>query len=884
MDKRQAEIEALALEYEKQCLKNLQKSYTEALADTKRKLRELLAREPSQSVAYQVNFQRALEMQLQDALDMLKNGAVSNVSDFLNKTYEDSYLGTVYSIQGQGIPINIGIDHEQVARVVNRKTDTLQFSQRLYDNVDKLGIAYKSQMSRGIANGSGYSKIAKQLALESEASYRQAMRIVRTEGGRVKSEAKLDSMKEAKKQGADIVKQWDATFDSKTRAEHRYLDGQVREIDEPFEDSQGRKGMAPHKFGVASMDVNCRCIVVERARWAVEGEDMPTKMDNVTGEIVEAKNYQEWKEKYSKKGRDKKEPKSELQLRDPSTFYSEKLANYYAEEKRMYENARLAIDNPNQHFGIANYQKHIEELDAIKTKEDFMAYFKKEGLLDYRTKVMLMEEAEGYQEKMAEMVKAQKAQYVGHIDRTKENARKQIAEKEPLLKNIDSFDQLAKEKGLVVSKSPYSNSFYAHKEGEIIDWGVKPEGSYRLADHWNWEDRNDPNLIHCATSTGEDYGLAIAQMRGGKYVKIDDIQQEISKAKKGSTALVFDKNSKTLPSVGDMFRTTSNELVEIVEVQKYNGIQTVTLKNGQNVVLGGIKAPLKVELNNMPKAFVDTGRTQEQTQKLVDYVNGLGGDSVAKEILANLAKLDSYSTNNIPFKIVYGTDNSLTKSMRYSGEAMNATLNIPKLDVEDISGAVNTTLHEIGHLVDSYVGTKGKQFGDITETHTKLLDAISEGASGTSDDIMELLKQANIDSDEAAKAIDIKALLKEVDNAYKNGAFASFKEYSRVWNKTYKEAVAERGYLSRNKLNGIDNLQDIYDALSGGDWYDSGVIKYGHGAKYYKQNWSKSSEIFANYFSLSITRPDLIEILKQDKPKLCEALDEILEEILKGVE
>lgn len=310
MDRRQTEMERLMLEYEKQCLKDLQKSYTEALADVKQRLKILLGRQeetPTTSIAYQVQFQRQLEDQLQNALDTLKRGNVTSVSDFLNKTYEDSYLGTIYGIQGQGIPINIGIDHEQMARTINRKTDTFKFSDRLYKNVDELAVAFKSQMTRGIANNFAYSKIAKQLAMESEASYKQAMRIVRTEGGRVKSEAKLNSMKSAKDDGADIVKQWDATFDGKTRAEHRFLDGQIKEIDEPFVDSQGREAQAPHKFGVASMDVNCRCIVVERARWAVEGEEMPNKVDNVTGELVEGKNYKEWKSKYQKQQAEKQQ-------------------------------------------------------------------------------------------------------------------------------------------------------------------------------------------------------------------------------------------------------------------------------------------------------------------------------------------------------------------------------------------------------------------------------------------------------------------------------------------------------------------------------------------------------------------------------------------------
>ena len=348
MEKRQAELEKLMLEYEKECLSGLQKAYTEALADVKRNLKGLLASDQTQSIVYQVQYQENLQRQIETALTRLKSGSITSVNDFLNKTYEDGYLGTIYSIQGQGIPVNIGIDHEQMARTIQRRTDTMQFSQRLYDNVDRLGVAFKSQMSRGIANNSTYSKIAKQLALESEANYKQAMRIVRTEGGRVKSEAKLNSMQKAKDEGADIVKQWDATFDSKTRAEHRFLDGQIKEIGEPFVDSQGREAQAPHKFGVAEMDVNCRCIVVERARWAVEGEEMPNKVDNATGELVEAKNYKEWKEKYQRKQVEQKQTPSNAKVFDKNSKNLPSVGDYF----KTNSNDLVKIKEVNDYNGI----------------------------------------------------------------------------------------------------------------------------------------------------------------------------------------------------------------------------------------------------------------------------------------------------------------------------------------------------------------------------------------------------------------------------------------------------------------------------------------------------------------------------------------------------
>lgn len=44
-------------------------------------------------------------------------------------------------------------------------------------------------------------------------------------------------------------------------------------------------------------------------------------------------------------------------------------------------------------------------------------------------------------------------------------------------------------------KSPYGQSYYSARVG----WGHKPDGSYRMSNHWNFTANNKPG-IHCATS------------------------------------------------------------------------------------------------------------------------------------------------------------------------------------------------------------------------------------------------------------------------------------------------------------------------------------------------------------------------------------------------
>ena len=78
---------------------------------------------------------------------------------------------------------------------------------------------------------------------------------------------------------------------------------------------------------------------------------------------------------------------------------------------------------------------------------------------------------------------------------------KLLLKKEIYLNHIELDDYLIPEeiKGMmknwyVITKSPYSDSFYSSDQ---IDWSFKPEGSYRVSDHWNFKRKN--GRLHCVT-------------------------------------------------------------------------------------------------------------------------------------------------------------------------------------------------------------------------------------------------------------------------------------------------------------------------------------------------------------------------------------------------
>lgn len=294
MDKYNKEIMKVLLEDESKLLKELQSIYTAALRDIKRNVQWLMTDEMSQSRIYQLEYQQALESRINKIIEVLNLDNEAAIQSFLVNIYNDSFYGTNYIIQQQGIPLLFNLSDEEVLLSVLKKTDEMTFAQRLGVNMTEFKQKVKDTVSRGIAAAQPYTDIAKQLSLATKEEYNKSRRIAITESGRIQSEAKLNVQQRAKAKGANIVKQWDCTIDGKTRDSHRELDGQIRELDEYFE-VDGKKALAPCKFGKASEDINCRCVLLTRARWVLDNPT--TKMDNEIGEIIEAKDYKDWMKK-----------------------------------------------------------------------------------------------------------------------------------------------------------------------------------------------------------------------------------------------------------------------------------------------------------------------------------------------------------------------------------------------------------------------------------------------------------------------------------------------------------------------------------------------------------------------------------------------------------
>ena len=308
MNKAQKQVQQVQLDSEQKTIRQLQRVYEQAKKDTERKISELSSRtdlENLQSIVYQKQYQEAIKKQLEGVLDDLQGKQFTTVADYLQESYHNGYVGVMYDLTKQGIPVIMPINQEQVVKAL--QTDS-KISQGLYsrmgEDVQYLKRSIRAELSRGIAQGSSWNEIAGRIANGMNSPYRKALNrtilIARTEGHRIQQQSALDAQYRAKEKGADVVKQWDSTLDNRTRPHHRRLDGQIRELDEPFE-VDGLKAAAPGQFGRASEDCNCRCCLLQRARWALDEEELDELKERAAFfGLDKLEDFEDFKKKYLK--------------------------------------------------------------------------------------------------------------------------------------------------------------------------------------------------------------------------------------------------------------------------------------------------------------------------------------------------------------------------------------------------------------------------------------------------------------------------------------------------------------------------------------------------------------------------------------------------------
>lgn len=276
----------------------------------------------------------------------------------------------------------------------------------------------------------------------------------------------------------------------------------------------------------------------------------------------------------------------------------------------------------------------------------------------------------------------------------------------------------------------------------------------------------------------------------------------------------------------------------------------------------------------------------KNTKTLMDYINGCeNADPDVVALYAKMGDMENIKANGIPMKVSHGKDHAVSYRYRLSNDhIIDAELTIPKLSGEDLTGQVVTTLHEEMHLMDMFNRADAAKYSNwFSSSNAKLSAFFQKTDTDIADDIDTLFEAFDKECTRISREINSE-LRKTTDALYDQylAGGISYTDYKKGFNKLKREASEQIDYQCRNAMGGgVSSLEDIYDALSGGSARDAGLVRYGHGTQYYRNIGKRSEETLANYGALAIVRPDLVDMLRKDKPELVDALDEVIQEMLK---
>lgn len=149
----------------------------------------------------------------------------------------------------------------------------------------------QSVVLQSILQGESLEQTAKRFTQLTEMNYRQSVRYARTATTGAQNAGRVDGYKRAEKLGVDMKQTWLATLDSRTRHEHRVLDGQEVDVGEPFIMDGFKIKYPGDPAAPAHLLFNCRCTVIAKVNGVDFNVSDKTQRDDKLGDM----SYEEWK-------------------------------------------------------------------------------------------------------------------------------------------------------------------------------------------------------------------------------------------------------------------------------------------------------------------------------------------------------------------------------------------------------------------------------------------------------------------------------------------------------------------------------------------------------------------------------------------------------------
>ena len=296
----------------------------------------------------------ALQLQVQNSIETLRNKENEMLEDYLIKNYEDTYYHSLYEIsKGLNLKTSFAtLDKNKINQVIGKPwlKDGKTFSDRIWQDKEQLINTLRTKITQSFITGSTLDEavedISKFVSDKIKNKEYVARRLLETESAAYASKAQIEAFKSIDVEKYEIV----ATLDLHTSEICQEMDGKV------FNISDQEIGVTVPPF-----HSHCRTVI------APYFNDEPTRASrDENGEYKEVKymNYKEWKEQYVKKSYTQVNNKNNLESKNKSDII--KLRND-AIDKEIKENVLKDVKH-NSGLGTVG-KKILKNIDLDENLE-----------------------------------------------------------------------------------------------------------------------------------------------------------------------------------------------------------------------------------------------------------------------------------------------------------------------------------------------------------------------------------------------------------------------------------------------------------------------------------------------------------------------------------
>ena len=269
------------------------KEFKWTLAEYTQKAKSGAWKKELENASVRVHIQRleALQLQVKNSIETLRNKENEMLEDYLIKNYEDTYYHSLYEIsKGLNLKTSFAtLDRNKINQVIGKPwlKDGKTFSDRIWQDKEQLINTLRTKITQSFITGSTLDEavedISKFVSDKIKNKEYVARRLLETESAAYASKAQIEAFKSIDVEKYEIV----ATLDLHTSEICQEMDGKV------FNISDQEIGVTVPPF-----HSHCRTVI------APYFDDEPTRASrDEKGEYKEVKymNYKEWKEQYVKK-------------------------------------------------------------------------------------------------------------------------------------------------------------------------------------------------------------------------------------------------------------------------------------------------------------------------------------------------------------------------------------------------------------------------------------------------------------------------------------------------------------------------------------------------------------------------------------------------------